>query len=81
MSAVTPIRNHLRRPDLERLKAAAEAIGEQLAYIRLRELGEIHCLAPDIPETELVAALERAGLAVSSVDGVQIIHRLPRGAA
>lgn len=78
---VHPLRNYLRRPDLDRLTAAAETIGEHKALIRLRELGQIHCLAPDITEVEFVRALERAGLCLSSIDGVQLIHRAPQSAA
>lgn len=74
-------RNFLRRADLDRLTAAAETLGEHKALIRLRELGAVHCLAPDIGEDEFIRALARAGLGLSSIDGVWFIHRLPPSAA
>jgi len=78
MNDPTPLRsNHPRRADLDRLAAVYEEIGSQKALIRLRELGEIHCLAPEVRESDLIRALGVAGLALSSVDGVQLIHRLP----
>jgi hypothetical protein len=74
---------HLSRSrlDVDRLAQVSEELGETRAITRLEALGTIHCLAPDVPEAELVRALSAAGLCISSVGGVQLIHRMPLRAA
>lgn len=59
----------------------AKSLGRAEARYELRLLGEVHCLAPDISEAEFLAVLARGGLCVSSVGGVQLIHRMPPSAA
>ena len=76
---VRPIRP--RNADLDRLGALHEEIGEQRAMLRLRELGEIFCVAPDVSLGDLGDALRSRGLTFSSVAGVQLIHRVPLSAA
>lgn len=66
---------------IEELVEASEKLGATRERYRLRLLGEVHCLAPDISEAEFLGVLARGGLCVSSVDGVQLIHRAPRPAA
>ena len=69
------------RLDVDRLAQVSEELGAMRLRAQLEALGTIHCLAPDISEAELVRALNAAGLCVSSVGGVQMIHRMPRAAA
>ena len=68
-------------PRVMRLAELSEELGRQAYRCKLLSLGEIHCLSPDITESELVRVLAAGGLAVSTVDGIQLIHRLPRTAA
>ena len=68
-------------PHVERLVALCEEVGETRAMNRLRMLGLVHCLAPDISVSEFVRALNAAGLTVSTVGDAQLIHRLPPTAA
>lgn len=62
--------------DLVAEKAHQAGVAEE--RWRLAMLGEVHCLAADIPEPEFVGILACGGLCVSNVDGVQLIHRMPR---
>lgn len=78
---VYPLPTYGRDAAMRRLVAAAEAVGEARVTARLAQLGVVHCLAPDVPEAELVRVLAAGGLCVSSVGGVQLIHRRPESAA
>ena len=66
---------------VRRVATAAKEQGRQEAFRDLRELGEIHCLAQNISEAELVRALAVAGMTISSVGEAQLIHLLPQSAA
>lgn len=59
------------------LTESCKRVGRLEALLELRRMGEIHVLAPDVSEAELVAALSAHGLAISTIDNAQLIHRMP----
>jgi hypothetical protein len=77
MTGVTELHGPTIDQRVQQLVDTAKAAGRADEHVRLRLLGEVHCLAPDIPEAEFLGVLARGGLCVSSVAGVQLIHRCP----
>ena len=83
MSSVTPLRPPMPWLDkaLGDLTAEAKDYGRQARDAEIRRHGIPAAIASDVSVVELIRALNTAGLSISTMDGLVVIHRLIPSAA